>query len=54
MQQVMRLEKHTKNTIVYVAENNAAVPTLYIKKDALGTPPPSTIVVTIKVFGDDA
>lgn len=52
VEQVMKLEKHTKNTVVYTAGGDAAVPTLYIKKDALGTPAPSTITVTIKVYGD--
>lgn len=52
IEQMMKLEKHTKNTIVYTADGDAAVPTLYIKKDALGTPPPSTITVTIKVYGE--
>jgi hypothetical protein len=53
MQQVMKLDKYTKNTVVYVAEGDAAIPTLYIKKDAPGmTPAPSTITVTVKVFGD--
>ena len=46
----MRLTKSTKNTHVY-GDNDPAtpVPTLYIKKEALPTPPPGTITVTIKL-----
>jgi len=48
----MTLTKSTKGTHVYGnAEPDVAVPSLYIKKAALSSPPPQVITVTIESEG---
>ena len=48
MQITMELNRSTKNTHVYMVEQeDAAVQTLYIKKDKLSTPAPKSITVEI-------
>lgn len=45
----MSYTKATKNTVVYVADrDDAAIPTLYIKKDTLPKPFPDSITVEVK------
>jgi hypothetical protein len=44
---IMRLEKSTKNTHVYVKEDTV-IPTLYIRKDAFKGNPPAEISVTVE------
>ncbi len=45
----MELSKSTKNTHVYAAQSEpAAVPTLYVAKSALPTPPPRVLRLTLE------
>lgn len=48
MEVKMSLTKSTKGTHVYSADQDgAAIPSLYIKKDTLPTPPPQTITISV-------
>lgn len=49
----MALTKSTKGTHVYAdSSHGAPVPTLYIKKGALPSPPPETITVSVDTKGE--
>lgn len=48
IEQEMQFEKQTKNTVVYGAGADAAVPTLYIKKERLNKEPPKNIKIIIQ------
>jgi len=43
----LTFSKSTKNTHVYITED-AAIPQLYIKKDALPSTPPNEVKITIE------
>lgn len=48
MKITMQLSKSTKNTHVYADDSeDAPVPTLYVKKSAMGNVPPESITVEI-------
>lgn len=47
----MELERETKGAVLYKGDYNGAMQNIYVKKFALPTPPPKTIMVEVEFEG---